>query len=269
MELNIVPQANKALNMLHNNGYEAYLVGGCIRDLVMDIVPKDWDITTNALPDDIINSFIEYKVLPTGIKHGTVTVIINDLPIEITTYRTEGQYTDGRRPDNVKFVSDLKEDLSRRDFTINALAYDGLNLIDFFNAREDINNKLIRSIGDPNKRFNEDALRILRALRFSSVLGFNIDQLTKKAIFHNKALLNRISSERISSEFNKILTGENASKILEEYKGIIAVFIPEIEQTFSFKQNSPYHDLDVWQHTLKAIKHSEADLIVRLTLFFS
>ena len=268
MKLDIVPQANKALNMLHNDGYEAYLVGGCIRDLVMGIIPKDWDITTDALPDDIINSFIEYKTLPTGIKHGTVTVIIDDLPIEITTYRTEGQYTDGRRPDNVKFVSDLKEDLSRRDFTINALAYNGLNLIDFFNGREDINNKLIRSIGDPNERFNEDALRILRALRFASVLGFNIDQLTQKAIFHNKALLNRISSERISSEFNKILTGENASKILEEYKEIIAVFIPEIEQTFSFKQNSPYHDLDVWQHTLKAIKHSEADLIVRLTLFF-
>ena len=236
MKFDIVPQANKALNMLHNDGYEAYLVGGCIRDLVMGIVPKDWDITTDALPDDIIKSFEKYRALPTGIKHGTVTLIINELPIEITTYRTEGKYSDGRRPDDVQFVSDLKQDLSRRDFTMNALAYDGYKISDYFDGLQDIKNKVIRCIGDPNERFNEDALRILRALRFSSVLCFNIDLNTEKAMFKKKALLNRISSERISSEFNKILTGENASKILEEYKEIIAVFIPEIEPTFSLNK---------------------------------
>lgn len=268
MEFDIAPQANKALSILHKNGYEAYLVGGCIRDIVMGMNPKDWDITTNARPEDIIKSFNAYRVFPTGIKHGTVTVILDKLPIEITTFRTESNYSDGRRPDNVEFVGDLKQDLSRRDFTMNALAYDGQMIFDYFNGREDINNRLIRSIGDPNERFNEDALRILRALRFSSVLCFDIDQETEEAIFTNKRLLNRISSERISSEFNRILTAKNTSEILDDYKEVIAVFIPEIEPTFSFDQNNPYHDLDIWQHTLKAIHHSKPDLIIRLSLFF-
>ncbi len=268
MKLAIIPHANKALNILKRNGYEAYLVGGCIRDLVMGVIPKDWDITTNALPDDIIQSFEKYRVLPTGIKHGTVTVVVDELPIEITTYRAEGIYSDGRRPDEVQFVSDLKQDLSRRDFTMNALAYDGYKIIDYFNGQHDIKNKVIRCIGDPNKRFKEDALRILRALRFASVLCFNMEEHTKMAMFKNKALLGQISYERIYSEFNRILIGKNVTEVLEDYKEIIAVFISEIESTFSFDQNSPYHDLDVWQHTLKAIKHSKPDLIVRLTLFF-
>lgn len=169
MNINIPKEVKTALNILHNNNFEAYIVGGCVRDSLMGKAPTDWDITTSAKPDEIIKCFSEYRTIETGIKHGTVTVVISKMPIEITTYRVDGKYSDNRRPDEVFFTRDISFDLKRRDFTINALAYNEREIIDLFGGIEDIKNKIIKCVGDPSERFNEDGLRILRALRFASV----------------------------------------------------------------------------------------------------
>ncbi len=173
-----IPQnALLVINRLTQNGYKAYIVGGCVRDILLDKTPHDFDITTNAKPNEIISLF--EKTVPTGIKHGTVTVILRDEPIEVTTFRTDRDYTDNRRPDNVTFVDDLKEDLARRDFTVNALAYNKTEgLKDFFGGQDDLQNKILRAVGNPEKRFREDALRILRLFRFASTLGFSIEEQT-------------------------------------------------------------------------------------------
>ena len=187
-----------------------------------------------------------------------------------TTYRIDGEYLDNRRPESVEFTSDIKEDLSRRDFTVNAMAY-GLNdnFIDYFNGQEDLDRKIIRCVGDADKRFNEDALRILRALRFASVLDFTIDKETSESIFRNKMLLKNIASERIIVEFNKLLCGKNAEFILNKYRDIIAVFIPEIKPMFDFNQNNPHHIYDVWEHTVKSVVSVPPNAVQRLAMLFS
>ena len=269
MVIEILNAAKTAINILENAGFEAYIVGGCVRDSVLNKSPKDWDITTNALPNEMLNAFKDYRVIETGIKHGTITVIIKNYSLEITTYRIDGTYSDNRRPDSVEFTENIKEDLCRRDFTINAMAYNPkLGFKDFFSGKEDIENKIIRCVGNPDTRFNEDALRILRALRFASVLSFDIEENTRKSIFLNKGLLKNIAKERIISEFNKILMGESAKKILTEYCEVIEVFIPEIKDMVGFKQNNKHHHLDVWQHTLETINNAEFDATIRLTMFF-
>ena len=196
------------INTLYKNGFEAYFVGGCVRDMLMGKIPHDFDITTNALPENIMELF--QKTVPTGIAHGTVTVIVENTPIEVTTYRTEGDYLDNRRPESVKFVSTLKEDLSRRDFTVNALAYnDTCGLVDYFDGKKDLENKILRTVGNPKDRFSEDALRILRLFRFSSVLDFKIESSTLESALKTAHLLQNISKERIFSELFKSCSGEN------------------------------------------------------------
>ncbi|HHZ01380.1 MAG TPA: CCA tRNA nucleotidyltransferase [Tissierellia bacterium] len=229
MNINIPKEVKTALNILHNNNFEAYIVGGCVRDSLMGKAPTDWDITTSAKPDEIIKCFSEYRTIETGIKHGTVTVVISKMPIEITTYRVDGKYSDNRRPDEVFFTRDISFDLKRRDFTINALAYNEREIIDLFGGIEDIKNKIIKCVGDPSERFNEDGLRILRALRFASVLEFSIEKNTARSIFENKNLLQNISRERINIELNKLIMGNNFYEIMYSYRDVVVVFLPGIE----------------------------------------
>lgn len=228
--INLPDEVKKTLNILTNNGFEAYTVGGCVRDSIMGKSPSDWDITTSATPDEISSCFRGYRLIETGIKHGTITVIINKMQIEITTYRIDGKYSDNRRPDDVLFTDNIEFDLKRRDFTINALAYNGNEIIDLFGGIDDIDNKTIKCVGDPDERFNEDGLRILRALRFASVLNFRTEKNTSESINKNKYLLNNISMERINTEFNKLLMGDNFQRTILEYRDVIEVFIPELSK---------------------------------------
>lgn len=237
---------------LNRDGYEAYIVGGALRDSILNKPVHDWDICTSATPDEIIKTFPYEDIIPTGLKHGTITIVINDNHYEITTFRIDGDYSDGRRPDNVEFTTNIFEDLRRRDFTINAMAYNPFQgFVDPFNGIEDIKNKIIRCVGNPNDRFNEDGLRILRSIRFSAQLGFTIEEETSKSIHRNKLLLNTISKERIQSELFKILESNYCgNNILRKYSDIICQCIPEIKPMIGFEQNNPYHIYDVWEHTL-------------------
>lgn len=217
----IPPEIKFIIDSLQKSGFEAYLVGGCVRDMLMDIPPHDYDITTSASPEIILSLF--EKTVPTGIKHGTVTVINGGFAAEVTTYRTDGEYSDHRRPERVTFVKSLKEDLARRDFTVNAIAYnENEGIKDFFGGREDIKNKILRAVGEPKKRFCEDALRILRLFRFASVLGFKPETETLKAALNCAPLLESISAERISSELRKAVNGKNpeALKPLTDINGL-------------------------------------------------
>lgn len=269
MDIQLPSEVRLIIERLNKNGFEGYAVGGCIRDLILNKTPYDWDITTSAKPNEILDIFSDFKTADTGIKHGTVTVIMNHKPFEITTYRTEGSYSDNRHPDKVEFSTSIEDDLSRRDFTMNAVAYNEYSgIYDPFGGINDINNKVIKSIGNPDVRFNEDALRILRGLRFSAVLGFGIEENTVKSMLKNKALLNNISKERISSEFNKLITGDNAYNVIKNSRDIIAQFIPEIIPSFEFDQHNPHHCFDVWEHSLIALKNTENDKNLRLTIFF-
>lgn len=267
--INMPKEAELAIDILNNNGFDAYVVGGCVRDSILAVKPSDWDIATSALPSDIVNCFKGYKVIETGIKHGTITVIISDLILEITTYRIDGEYKDNRRPEFVKFTSDIANDLERRDFTINAMAYNHENgLIDLYGGIKDIGLKVIKCVGEPDKRFGEDGLRILRALRFASVLGFEIECNTSISIHNNKKLLTNISSERITIEFNKLITGYNFKNILNEYKYVVAVFIPEIERLFNHNIKNIPNECDLWQYTLEVMSNVTNDLHLRLATMF-
>lgn len=229
MKIIIPGEVVTALDILQNNGFEAYIVGGCVRDSIMGKKPSDWDIATSARPEEILECFNNYRTIETGLKHGTVTVIVKKMQIEITTYRIDGEYSDRRRPDKVTFTNKIELDLQRRDFTINALAYNQNGIIDIFGGLHDIKNKIVKCVGHPDDRFNEDGLRILRALRFASVLNFSIDDQTSDSIFKNKALLHDISTERINMEFNKLIMGINYQNIIFNYRDIIEVFLPEIK----------------------------------------
>lgn len=268
--LKIDKNAEKLLSELESCGFEAYMVGGCVRDSVMGREYHDIDITTNALPEDILRVFCSYKVIPTGIKHGTVTVLCDGEPFEITTYRIDGTYTDHRRPDSVEFTSDITADLARRDFTINATAMDkNGSVIDPFGGISDMKEGIIRCVGDPKKRFSEDALRIMRAVRFASQLGFVIDDDTATAIHDMKDLLQNISNERIRDELDKIVCGKNSTSVLLEYSDVITSVIPEFKPSIGLDQRSPYHKYTVWEHTVRAIGFApENDVKLRRTLLF-
>ena len=217
----------KILNRLDNLGFEAYVVGGCVRDSFRGVEPLDWDVCTSAKPEQVIDIFKGFlPVIPTGIKHGTVTVLSENTPVEVTTYRTDGEYLNSRHPEKVRFISSVTEDLARRDFTVNAMAYHPQKgLVDPFGGRYDIQNKIIRCVGEPQKRFNEDALRILRAIRFSAVCEFKIDGNTADAIHRQCGLLNNISAERVLSEIKKLLRAEMPSETLIEYRDIFGIFM--------------------------------------------
>lgn len=257
------------IDTFYKNNFEAFMVGGCVRDSILNNIPKDYDITTSAKPDDTLSLF--EKTIPTGIKHGTITILINNNPYEATTYRTEGDYLDNRRPSAVSFVTDIKEDLSRRDFTINALAYNNsVGLIDYFNGLSDIKDKIIRCVGEADKRFKEDALRMLRAIRFSCQLNFDIEKETYNAIINNHKLISNISFERIRDELCKILISDNPSKglILLKETGLLEIILPEINNLVNFTPMCTNHNNNVFQHTLKVINNTYNNLILRLAALF-
>lgn len=260
------------ISMLQENKHKAYVVGGCVRDRLLLKEPNDWDITTSAKPEETMKIFKDagYKVIPTGIIHGTVTVMIHKEGYEITTFRIDGEYSDGRHPDSVEFTNEVREDLSRRDFTINSMAYnDEDGLVDYFNGYEDLNNKIVRCVGNPDKRFNEDALRMLRAIRFSAQLGFKIECKTSKAVKTNYKLIKNVSVERIQTEINKILMSDNPNYIekLYEYK-ILDYIIPEYSLCFKCDQNNPNHIYNVGVHIQNSLMYVEKNLTLRLAMLF-
>lgn len=269
MVFKLPEKVNNIINLLKRSGYEAYAVGGCVRDMVMGIEPHDFDITTSATPEETEKVFADFKLVETGIKHGTVTVVSEHEPFEITTYRIDGDYLDNRHPDFVKFSRNLGDDLARRDFTVNTLCFNGQDgLVDLFGGQEDIANGIIRCVGNPEKRFSEDALRIMRAIRFSSTLGFSIEEETARCIHSQKNLLKNIAAERIREEFVKLITGKNAAEVIREYHDVIEVFIPEFAALFGCEQNTPYHIYDVAEHTLHALEAAEDDRELKITMFF-
>lgn len=267
--MKISEDAEKLINILSDNGCKAYAVGGCVRDYLLGKPEKDIDITTSAKPE-IVEEILKQnniKVIETGLQHGTVTAVLNGENYEITTFRKDGEYKDNRRPESVSFVDDVKEDLSRRDFTINAMAYNHKEgIVDLFGGKKDIDNKVIRAVGNADLRFKEDALRIMRALRFSATLCFDIEESTKKAIFDNMYLLDNIAKERIFTELKKLLAGDNALQVLDAYKEVIGVVIPELKPAFDCVQNNPWHIYNVYDHIIHAVDAAPKDEIIRLTM---
>ncbi len=267
MNIILPSQVETVISALEKNGFEAYIVGGCVRDSIIKKTPPDWDITTNALPNEVLAVFKDFKTIQTGLKHGTITVVVDSMSLEITTFRVDGDYLDNRHPEKVKFCTTIKEDLNRRDFTMNSMAYNNrFGLIDPFGGKNDIENKIIRCVGNADLRFSEDALRILRALRFSSVLGFELEKSTCDSIHKNAHLLQNISKERVASELLKILCGDNVYDVLINYRDVFAIIIPQIEPMFDFEQHNKHHIFDVWEHTVVAIDFAKKDPIIRLSL---
>ena len=261
--------AKLIIDRLRDSGYSCYAVGGCVRDSLLEKEPHDWDFTTSALPDEIERVFVDCKTVTVGKRFGTVAVILDDHPYEITTYRIDGAYSDTRHPDEVQFSDCLRDDLARRDFTVNAMAYnDDDGLIDLYGGQKDLSYGVIRCVGEPSERFSEDALRILRALRFASTLGFSIEPKTSEAILRQRKLLGTIASERIRDELLKLLCGEQAAFVLRRYRSVIAVFIPELQGTFDFEQHSKHHNRDVYRHIVATVNNIEPDPLLRTTMLF-
>jgi len=259
-EIALPSGAARIVSKLLDNGFDAYVVGGCVRDSLLGNTPNDWDICTSAKPDDVERCFLGNRIIETGLKHGTVTVVMDDEQYEVTTFRVDGDYSDCRRPDSVEFVSDVREDLARRDFTMNAMAYNSrVGLVDPFGGVRSLNKKLISCVGNPDDRFNEDALRILRALRFSSVFGFPIDNKTSDAIHRNVELLNKISAERICSELHKMLMGKDILRVLLNYPDVISTIIPELKPCVGFEQHNKYHQYTVYDHIAHAVDNYKGD----------
>lgn len=258
------------LEKLDTAGFSAYLVGGSLRDSLMGDEPHDFDIATSAKPPEIKAVFCHEHLIETGIQHGTLTLVKNGITYEITTFRRDGEYLDARRPENVTFTDDLAEDLARRDFTMNALAYNKtVGLVDIFSGTEHINAKKIVCVGDANDRLSEDALRIMRALRFSATLGFRIDDSLKLAIFDRYKSLEKVSIERINIEFTQLIMGKYASDILREYAEVFSFFIPELAPMYGFNQHNKYHKYDVWEHSLHVLDNvPNDDLCLRLAALF-
>ena len=250
MDISIPDDVRYIIDALETNGFEAYAVGGCVRDSLLGKEPDDWDICTSALPEQIKSCFFGEHIIETGLKHGTVTLMLGHVAYELTTYRTDGKYTDNRHPEKVKFVSVLKRDLARRDFTMNSLAYNPkTGLVDYYGGESDLANGMIKCVGNAEKRFQEDALRIMRALRFASSFGFSIEENTAKAMRENKKLLRNISAERIAAELNKLVLGEGAKNIISEHMEIIKEIIPEYSSAIG-------------------IEFAPKDISIRLAAFF-
>ncbi|MDE7444455.1 MAG: CCA tRNA nucleotidyltransferase [Lachnospiraceae bacterium] len=249
-------------------GYEAYAVGGCIRDFILGRTPDDWDITTSAKPDQVKALFP--RTIDTGIQHGTVTVMLDKEGFEVTTYRIDGEYEDGRHPKEVTFTANLVEDLKRRDFTINAMAYnDKAGLVDAFEGMRDIEKKVIRCVGDPMQRFTEDALRLMRAVRFSAQLGYEIEEKTLDAMRELSPNLVHISAERIQSELIKLVISPHPEKLRIAYEtGITKIILPEFDACMETEQNNPHHCYSVGEHTLRAMQEIRADKVLRLAMLF-
>lgn len=266
MKIKMPPSVNMVIDSLHAKGFEAYAVGGCVRDTILAREPDDWDITTSASPQQVKEIFD--RTVDTGLEHGTVTVLAGSGAHEVTTYRIDGEYEDGRHPKEVVFTSSLAEDLRRRDFTINAMAYNNEEgLVDLFDGIRDLQRKVIRCVGNPTERFSEDALRILRALRFSAQLGFKLDPATMDAIIALAPTLEKISAERIRVELNKLLISKRPEYMEAVYEaGITKIVLPEFDELMKTPQNNPHHCYNVGEHTIAALQHVPADPILRWTM---
>ena len=250
-------------------GYSMFVVGGYVRDMLLGKIGGDIDLASSATPQQaeavLKNAGIKY--IETGLKHGTVTAVINHTPYEITTFRSDGEYNDSRHPESVQFVSDINSDLSRRDFTINAMAYnESAGLVDLFGGQQDLQQGIIRAVGNPDTRFKEDALRIMRALRFASQLGFRLDDETAAAAIANKQLLDNISAERVFTELQKLILGENVLFVLTKYREIIAQIIPELRPCFDCAQVNPWHIYNVYEHIAHSVAAAPQYSVLRLTM---
>ena len=265
-KIDIPRPAGKVLHRLHECGYEAYVVGGCVRDSVIGMIPDDWDITTSATPQQVRDAF--RRTIDTGIEHGTVTVRMDGESVEVTTFRIDGDYADHRHPDNVSFTTSLEEDLKRRDFTINAMAYnDRDGLIDLFGGMEDLRQRVVRCVGDPRERFTEDALRIFRAVRFCAKLGYELDPATKEAAAAMAPSLAMVSAERIRTELEKLLVSPHPEMIRLAWEcGITKVVLPEFDAEMEAVQNNAHHKITVGEHTIRTLMASEPERILRLTM---
>ena len=255
IKISIPAAASRLLGALRRAGFEAYVVGGCVRDSLLGRTPGDWDICTSARPEQVRTVFSAYRQILTGEKHGTVAVIVGGTPYEITTYRVDGQYHDSRHPDAVQFVPQVQPDLARRDFTINAMAYaPGEGLIDLYGGRSDLHAFLMRCVGDPEERFAEDALRILRALRFSAKLGFTLDSTTAEAALAARDTLHTVSAERLYTELDGLLLAPGAGPTLAQYGEILGGVVPEVLPCIGCTQPGKWHCYDVWQHSAAAVQ---------------
>lgn len=264
MTMDMPKNVDIAINLLQSAGFEAYAVGGCVRDSLLGKTPNDWDITTSAKPENMKSVFADFHCIDTGIKHGTVTVVIDGEPLEITTFRLDGEYEDNRHPKSVTFTSDLGADLGRRDFTVNAMAYSKkTGTVDLFGGQNDLKNKIIRCVGDPDRRFNEDALRILRALRFASALDFEIEEKTAQSLLKNRALLGNISEERIAKELLKLVCGKGAKRILTDFAPVLFEILPELQPMYKNSHDNPHHCYDIYEHTLIAVESIDPEPTLR------
>ena len=252
---------------LEQAGYSAYAVGGCVRDSIMGREPHDWDLCTSALPAQMQEVFRGEHVIETGLKHGTLAVVIGHVPYEITTFRVDGAYTDHRHPDSVSFVENVAGDLSRRDFTVNAMAYSPRSgLVDLFGGQEDLRRRVIRCVGIPEERFREDALRILRALRFAAVHDFSVDPDTEKALRLLAPSLKNVAAERIREEFLKLLCGAGAGRILRAFPDVLSVIVPEISVMVGYDQRNHHHHYDLWEHTVRVVENVPPEPDMRLAM---
>lgn len=268
MRIALPEHVNQIIHTLEEHGYEAYAVGGCVRDSLLGRAPKDWDITTSAKPEQVKELFAH--TIDTGIAHGTVTVMLDRQGYEVTTYRIDGEYEDARHPKEVTFTLDLYEDLRRRDFTINAMAYNERDgLIDAFSGTSDLKRGCIRCVGNPMERFTEDALRMLRAVRFAAQLGFYVEEDTQRAIRVLAGTIEKVSAERIQMEMNKLLLSAHPESIQMAYElGLTAVFLPEFDTMMVTTQNTRHHMYPVGEHTICALKNTKPDKVLRLSMLF-
>ena len=256
----------EVLETLAAAGHGAWCVGGCVRDSLSGRTPEDWDVTTSALPEETMAVF-GARALPTGLRHGTVTVKTAGGPVEVTTYRIDGDYRDHRHPENVTFTRSLEEDLARRDFTVNAIAMDPDGALrDPFGGRADLRAGLIRCVGEPDRRFQEDGLRLMRALRFAAVLGYAIEERTARAIHENRFMLDRVSAERINAELRRLLTGPKAGDVLRQYPDVFCQFWPQLAPLVTLEQNTPWHCWGGWEHTVRTVEAVPPDPVLRLTM---
>lgn len=266
MRIDLPRDVNYIIETLYSNGYEAYAVGGCVRDTLLGRTPKDWDITTSAKPEEVKALF--NHTIDTGILHGTVTVMLNHEGYEVTTYRIDGEYEDARHPKEVTFTANLVEDLKRRDFTINAMAYNHkVGLVDEFDGVKDLENKIIRCVGNPMDRFSEDALRMLRAVRFAAQLGFSIEDKTQEAVKALAPTIKKVSAERIQVELVKLVTSEHPDEMRTVYElGLTKIFMPEFDTMMETKQLNKHHMYTVGEHSIQSMLNIRADKVLRLTM---
>ena len=266
MKIQLPEKVNTIIQTLQEHGYEAYAVGGCVRDSLLGREPGDWDITTSASTDETKKLFA--RTVDTGIEHGTVTVLLGKEGFEVTTYRIDGKYEDSRHPTEVIFTRNLREDLLRRDFTINAMAYnDTEGIVDIFGGMDDLKRKIIRCVGNARERFGEDALRIMRGVRFAAQLGFSLEKETKEAMTELAPTLEKISAERIQTELVKLLVSDSPELIREAYHlGVTAVILPEFDEMMRTGQETKYHRYDVGEHTVQAVCNVPPDKVLRLTM---